>query len=348
MPSALINRRTFASAALLAATVPAIPVLHAQSRPERPRVHIGVAHRAALSVLPLAIAEQLGYFRAAGVDVDVHEFGSAGRTLQEGLSGAVDVVSGSFEQAVLAHARGHAAQAFVLQARAPQVAFGISTRLLPAYSSVADLRGRRIGVSSPGSSTTMVANQVLARGGLGPSDFSLVTVGSAWDALLALRMGHVDALSNTDPVMTQLEQRSEVRIIGDTRTLKGTREVFGGPMPASCLFASQDFITRHPATCQALAHGIVHALKWLQTAGPSDIIRTVPEPYLLGDRALYLAAFMRSREAISPDGLIPEEGVLTAIRAVASADPSIRGEGIVPARTFTNEFARRSKDRFKA
>ena len=40
-----------------------------------------------------------------------------------------------------------------------------------------------------------------------------------------------------------------------------------------------------------MVDAMVHALKWLQTAGPSDIIKTVPESYFLGDRALYLAAF---------------------------------------------------------
>jgi len=35
-------------------------------------------------------------------------------------------------------------------------------------------------------------------------------------------------------------------------------------------------------------------------SGPSDIIKTVPEAYLLGDRALYLAAFNKVREAFLP------------------------------------------------
>ena len=108
--------------------------------------------------------------------------------------------------------------------------------------------------------------------------------------------------------MTMLEQKSEVRIVHDTRTLKGTQEVFGGPMPAGCLYASSDFVQKNPGTCQVLANAVVHSLKWLQTAGPSDMIKTVPESYLLGDRALYLAACNKVREAISPDGMFPDEG----------------------------------------
>ena len=119
-------------------------------------------------------------------------------------------------------------------------------------------------------------------------------------------------------------------------------------MPAACLYASAEFIQKHPNTCQALTNAIVHGLKWLQTAGPGDIIKTVPETYLLGDRALYLASFDKVREAIAIDGLVPAEGPRTALTAIASFDPSVKAEKIDLAKLYTNDFARRAKDRFKA
>ncbi|MEO7159689.1 MAG: ABC transporter substrate-binding protein, partial [Polaromonas sp.] len=173
-------------------------------------------------------------------------------------------------------------------------------------------------------------------------------VGTATDALSALRSGQIDALSNTDPIMTFLEQKGEVKIISDTRTLKGTAEVFGGPMPAACLYAPMDFIRKNPNTCQSLANGIVRGLKWLQTAGPGDIINTVPESYFLNDRALYLASFNKVRESISLDGIIPDEGPRMALNALASFDASIRADRIDLAKTYTNVFAQRAKKRFRA
>ena len=92
----------------------------------------------------------------------------------------------------------------------------------------------------------------------------------------------------------------------------------------------------------------MHGLKWLQTAGPSDIIKTVPESYLLGDRALYLATFEKVREAISPDGVIPADGPKTALRALSSFDPSIKADRIDLNKIYTNTFALKAKERFKA
>jgi NitT/TauT family transport system substrate-binding protein len=148
--------------------------------------------------------------------------------------------------------------------------------------------------------------------------------------------------------MTMLEQKGDVKIICDTRTLKGTQDVFGGPMPAACLYAPAEFVQKHPNTCQALTNAIVHGLKWLQTAGPGDIIKTVPETYLLGDRALYLASFDKVRESISTDGIVPADGPKTALNAITSFDTTVKADKIDLAKLYTNDFARRAKDRFKA
>jgi NitT/TauT family transport system substrate-binding protein len=118
--------------------------------------------------------------------------------------------------------------------------------------------------------------------------------------------------------------------------------------PAACLYTSAEFVQKNPNTCQALANAIVHGLKWLQTAGPGDIIKTVPETYLLGDRALYLASFDKVREAIATDGLIPAAGPKTALTALASFDAAVKADKIDLSRTYTNDFAARAKERFKA
>ncbi|AEG93424.1 ABC transporter substrate-binding protein [Ramlibacter tataouinensis] len=345
---ACTTRRRFAAVAAAAAAAVAAPALRAQGKPEKTRVTIAVGGKAAFRCLPLTISEQLGYFQAEGLDVEVIDVPAGAAPVQAIAAGAADVVSGAYEHTIQLQSRNQFFQAFVLQGRAPQVAVGVSTRTFPSLRSAADLRGRRIGVSAPGSSANMVAHAVLARAGVKAGEVSYVGVGTSADALAALRSGQIDAMSNTDPVMTMLEHRGEVRIIGDTRTLKGTREVFGGPMPAGCLYAPQEFVQKNPNTCQALANAIVRALKWLQTAGPSDIIKTVPEAYLLGDRALYLAAFDKVREAISPDGVLADDGARTAVKALASFEPTVKADKIELARTYTNDFARRAKDKFKA
>ncbi|QTN28249.1 ABC transporter substrate-binding protein [Rhodoferax sp. AJA081-3] len=342
------NRRTFAAVSALSTASFAAPALLAQTPLEKTKVAIAVGGKAAFYYLPLTIAEQLGYFKAEGLEVEISDFAGGSRALQAVVGGSADVVSGAFEHTINLQSKGQKFQAFVLQGRAPQISVGISPKTMPDYKTVSDLRGKKIGVSAPGSSTNMVANLILSRAGVKPGDVSFVGVGTAAGALAAFRSGQIDAMSNTDPVMTMLEQKGEIRIIADTRTLKGTVDVFGGSMPAGCLYAPVEFVQKNPATVQALANAIVRSLKWLQTAGPSDIVKTVPEAYLLGDRALYLAAFDKVREAISQDGVLSDEGARTALRTLASFDTTIKAEKIDLAMTYTNTFARKAKERFKA
>ena len=325
---------------------------------QHPYDALGTAFYASVQPTPLsnvhwvarnhALAEQLGYFKAEGLEVEISDFAGGTQALRAVVGGSADVCSGAYEHTINLQGKSQIFKAFVLQGRAPQIAIGVSTKTMPQYKTLADLRGKKIGVSAPGSSTNMVANLILSRAGLKSSDVSFIGVGTSAGALSAMRSGQIDAISNIDPVMTMLEQKGDVKIISDTRTIKGTVEVFGGPMPAACLYAPADYLAQNPNTCQALANAIVRGLKWLQTAGPSDILKTVPESYLLGDRALYLASFDKIREALSPDGIIPPEGTKTALKALASFDETLKADKIDLSKTFTNDFARRAKDKFKA
>ena len=69
-PHALpLSRRRFVSGAVVSAASLAVPALQAQSRGQRTKVSIAVGGKAAFYHLPLAIAEQLGYFRAEGLSL---------------------------------------------------------------------------------------------------------------------------------------------------------------------------------------------------------------------------------------------------------------------------------------
>ncbi|HMN21104.1 MAG TPA: ABC transporter substrate-binding protein [Ottowia sp.] len=342
-------RRTILKTLALAPAALAFPRVWAQSgKPEKSKLTIAVGGKNLFYYLPLTIAEQLGYFRDEGLETTIPDFAGGSKALQALVGGSADVVSGAYEHTINMQARNQAIESFVLQGRAPQIVLAVSNKTMPDYKGIADLKGKKIGVTAPGSSTSMMAAYVLAKGGLKPSDVSFIGVGASSGALSAVRSGQVDAIANLDPVITMLQRDNLLKIIADTRTLKDTQEVYGGPMPAAVLYTHAKFIRENPNTTQALANAMVHALRWLRKAGPSDIVKTVPESYLLGDRALYLAAWENVREAISPDGILPEAGPATALRMLQTFEESLKGKNIDLAKTYTNAFARRAGVKYPA
>ncbi len=339
------RRQLILGSAAAVATLAAPTVLRAQSI-EKPKTTIAVGGKNLLYYLPLTVAEQLGYFKAEGLDITIVDFAGGARALQAVVGGSADVVSGAFEHTVNMQHKGQWLRAFVLQGRSPQIVLGVNPKTMPHYKVVADLKGKKIGVTAPGSSTNVMVNFILAKAGLKPSDVSIIGVGAAQGAVAAMRSGQIDAISNLDPVITLLQRGGDLKIISDTRIVAEAEKVFGGPMPAGCLYAPQTFIDKNPNTTQALTNAIVRANKWIQAAGPGDIIKAVPESYLLGDRAVYIDAFLAAKGALSPDGLFPAQGADTAFRALASIDADIAKAKLDLGAVVTNDFVKKALLKF--
>jgi NitT/TauT family transport system substrate-binding protein len=335
-----IYRRDFVAWAAVASSFIAPSILGAQPRLEKSRVLIAIDGRSDIPLLPLTIADRLGYFRAEGLDVEMVDFSSASSALQALVSGSVQIGAGGYEQILGTAVRGHFLQSFVLLGRLPAIVMGVSTRHLPHFKTVADLKEKKVGVGAFGSASHAIAHRVTQQAGLALTDVNWVHLDNATEALSIFHSHQIDALSYGDPVMTQLEHKRLVHLVADSRTSEGAQALFGGLLPAACLYTHGAFLQQNPLTVQAMATAVVRALKWLQTAGPSDMMKVIPESFMLGDRALYLTAINKGREAVSPDGMMPKEGPTFAyglFNKLKSATDVVR---IDLGKTYTNDFVR--------
>lgn len=333
--------------ALSAVVLTLAAMAQAQAALEKNKVHIAVGGKAAFYYLPLTIAEQLGYFKDEGLEVTISDFAGGSAALRSVVGGSADVVSGAYEHTISLQGKKQFFQAFVLQGKLPQISLGVATVKAAGYKSPKDLKGMKIGVSAPGSSTNNLVKQMLVKAGLKSADVSIVGVGTGAGAIAALKSGQIDAISNVDPVMTKLEQDGAVKIVADTRTSKGTEAVWGAPLPAGCLYAPIEFVQKNPNTVQALTNAIVRADKWLANATPQDILKTVPEAYLLGDKALYLFSYGKIKEALSLDGSISDVGAKATLKALATFDAQIKPAQIKLEQTYTNEFVKKANAKYK-
>jgi NitT/TauT family transport system substrate-binding protein len=309
---------------------------------EKKQLTLAVGGKTALYYLPLTICERLGYFKEQGLDVTINDFRGGAQSLQALIGGSVDIVTGAYEHTIRMQAKGQAIRAVIELGRFPGIVVGLRKERAASYKSAADLKGTKIGVSAPGSSTNFFVMYLMSKAGLKPSDASYIGVGIGPSAVAAMKKGEIDAISNLDPMMTKLEQDGDIKVVADSRTEEGTRAIFGGSNPAAVLYARQDFIDKNPNTMQALVNAFYKTLQWLEKATPEQIAATVPEEYFLGDKALYVAAVKANKPVYSLTGVIPAAGMKSAADMLLAFDEELKGANIDLAKTFDDRFVKRA------
>jgi len=306
--------------------------------PEKTDVRIAVGGKTFMIYLPLSVTERLGYFKDAGLDVEIQEVNSGTKSAQALVGGSVDATSGSFDHTIQLQAKGQIVTSVVLMGRYPGIVLGLGKAAANRYHGPEDLKGMKIGVTAPGSQTNVMVNYIMSKASLKPGDASFIGVGGPASAVAAVKGGEIDALSHADPAITQLELAGDLKTLFDTRSRAGTEAVFGGEYPSSVLYVLPDFITKYPNTTQALVTAIVRGLHWMEHASPEEIARLMPEDYFMGNHDLYVAIIAKSKAMFSPDGLLSRDGAENALNVLSSFDPAVVGKKIDLEATYTDRF----------
>lgn len=303
---------------------------------EQRTVRLAVGGKPALFYLPLTVTEQLGYFPGFGLNVEISDFPGGARALQALIGGSADVVAGAYDHTIQMQAKNQGVVAVVLLGQFPGYVLGVLNS--KTYRSPADLKGMKIGVTAPGSSTHFMVQHFMAKNGLNPGDASFIGVGASATAVAAVKRGEIDALVSTDPVTTLLESENLIKVIADTRTRAGSQDVYGGPYPAGVIYATRDFVERNPRTIQALVNGLVRGLTWTTSHPAEEIADLMPEEYALGNKALYVQSIAKSLAMYSRDGRFDPAAGETVYGVLKTFDPAVASAKIDVAATYTNTF----------
>src|ERR1700716_2097597 len=110
-------------------------------KPEAPRGRLAVGGNSSLYYLPLTVTERLGYFKEAGLDVEISDFAGGAKTLQALVGGSADVVPGSFDHTIQMQAKNQSITALVQLGRFPGFALALRKEKAASYSGPKDLKG---------------------------------------------------------------------------------------------------------------------------------------------------------------------------------------------------------------
>ncbi|HEY0203761.1 MAG TPA: ABC transporter substrate-binding protein [Acetobacteraceae bacterium] len=332
----MLTRRSAlaATVAATATTALALPAI-AQSRT---KVRFAGGGIALYGYMPFFVALGQDLFAKHGIEAEVAQFPGGARAMQALLGGSSDMVCGYYEHTIQMAAKGAHLQAFVLQARNSGLALGVRKELAGQIKTAADLKGRKIGVSAPGSATHLFAMQLLVKAGLKPTDASAIGVGTTATALSAFERGDIDALSLFDPIINDLENKGSIVLLADARDSAGTQAVFGGPYASGCLYADAGWIPKNEAAVRNAAAAIREATAFLQGATPDQAIGALQAGMCSVGRDVCDSAFTRNRDAFQHNGMVTPEMAQTVHRMLAGFDPAIAAAKVDLPATYTDRF----------
>jgi NitT/TauT family transport system substrate-binding protein len=178
---------------------------------------------------------------------------------------------------------------------------------------VADLRGKRIGVPGMGTPPFIFANRVLGANGIDPSKEITWIVFPAGELGLALDKGEVDAVADSEPIGSLLLAQGKVRNIADQAHDAPYKDEY-----CCAVLVNGKFLARNPKASAAATRALLRAAKWVE-ANPKAAAK-------LSVEAKYLASTVdMNTVAISHLSYIPSvSGGEAAIR-LASAEMKVAG-----------------------
>ncbi|MFT3691483.1 ABC transporter substrate-binding protein [Paenirhodobacter sp.] len=302
-------------------------------------VKVAIGGSSCICYLPVVLAEQLGNFDKHGVDVELIDFKGGSAALKAVVGGSADVVSGYYEHTISMAAKKQDMQAFVVQGKLPGIALVVAPKNTGKINSIAELDGKTVGVTAPGSSTDFFLKYMLAKQGVSPKAASVVGVGVGATSVAALEQGQIDAAVTLDPAISQLQKmHPDLQLLVDTRKEADTREFFGADYVGAVLYSRREWVDAHPQEAGAMAAAIVDTLRYIHETDPAEIAAQMPANITGADKAIYAQSLASSLEMISEDGKVDEAGARVVLDVMGFNAPEIKDAGIDLSRTYTNAF----------
>ncbi|WAL66561.1 ABC transporter substrate-binding protein [Amycolatopsis cynarae] len=306
----------------------------------KPHVTIMVGGLEKVIYLPAMLTQQLGGFEKEGLDVELQSEQSGANAETALVAGQVQGVVGFYDHTIDLQAKNQCITSVVQLANIPGEAVVVGTANADKIRGAADFRGRKMGITSLGSSTDFLTKALAGKAGVGAEDFTPVKVGAGQTFIAAVDNGGIDAGMTTDPTIATLVNSGKAKVLYDMRTVEGTRSALGGLYPASALYLNCDFVQKNHDVVQKLANAFVATLRWIGTHSPEEIAAKMPASYSGGNQALYVQSIKDSIGMFNADGRMDADGAKNVLNVLAGFSKNVqpRKDSIDLSKTYTTQF----------
>jgi NitT/TauT family transport system substrate-binding protein len=269
-----------------------------------------------LAHLPWSVALGQKYFEEQGLEPKGFNFDTGGKSIAALIGGSADFAANALEHAIKAKVQGKDLVYVFSSTRLPGFGLVVASSQKGEIKSVADLKGKPVGVSGIGVASHVLLDYMLKKNGVDPKDVKVIAVGLS-TMPPALEGGKIVAGMAGEPFFSRLVSKGTGFSLGNMSTLKDTQTILGGEYAFSGAITRPDVIAKRPQVVQKVVTALVKASHFIQTKTPEEIVAAIPQD-LVGDRAQYVETLKASREIFAPSGLVTQSGVDTVMKVLDS------------------------------
>jgi len=257
-----------------------------------------------VTMMPLPVAKERGYFQQEGLNVELVLMPAA-LNIKVLLSGDLDYAT-TIGSAVVASVRGIDVR--VVMCFVDRPLFDLVGN--PAITSVADLKGRLVGISSRGGVIDVATRQMIKQSGVDPAQVTLLIVGGQTEMLVALKAGRISA-GLLSPPQNFLAYREGLKNIG-----------FAGAyirIPSTGVVAMRDRLERNPDQVRRVLRALSRARVFAR-GNKAAVIPILKRFLKLEDDDLLSKIYDYHQRAETPDGRIDTGLAAEVIRDFRQAE----------------------------
>lgn len=270
------------------------------------QISVSVPGPGAASYLPVGLIPKIGADRAEGARVRVQYVSGGGVAAQEMLSNNTEFAVFGLPAAMTARLKDSRIVALAAINDLPLYVLLVRAGLQGKVKSVADLKGRVIGVHSNSITTKTNSHQLiellLRQAEVSPDSVRFVAVGQRWSSEAAmLADGSADAIMGDEPHASRMVADKiayQLVHLGDPQTASA---IPGGAFLRGVLLGRQDRIEQDPKKAATMVRIIRRTLEWIASHTPEEVIDMagIEDP---AERKYMLATMRKYPRQYSHDG----------------------------------------------
>jgi NitT/TauT family transport system substrate-binding protein len=281
------------------------------AKAETLRISVSVPGPGAASYYPLELISKIGADKAEGAEVRVFFSTGGPSAINEMLNNNVDFAVVGLPAAMSVRLKDPRVVALASINDLPLYALLVRQGLKDKVKSIADLKGRTIGLHSNSTANKSTSQQVLElmfrRGGVPPGSYRIVGIGRRWESeALMLKSGAVDALIGDEPHATHMVSEKiafPLVHLGNPETL---RVYAGTGFLRGVLVGRTDKLDKDTAKAETMVRVIQRTLAWIATHSAEEFLDaldiTIPD-----DRDQLIAVLKKYPRQYSKDGMFSKK-----------------------------------------